>query len=79
MSEADVSHELAAFIRERNELRKRYDHQWVVFAREQFQRAFNDYEGAARYAIQNFGAGPFLVRNLDDHDEQVPLIFVDDE
>jgi hypothetical protein len=78
-AEIDLSTEIAAFLRDRQQLRETYDSQWVVFASGQFQRAFPDYEHAARFAIERFRGRGFLVRNLDADEEHVPLIFTDPE
>lgn len=74
MSELDLSKEVEAFLRERTTLQKQHASQWVVFAEERYRGAFDNYEGAVRFAIERFGGGPFLVRNVDAEDEFVPLI-----
>jgi hypothetical protein len=79
MADVDVTPEVSAFLRARAELQKTHAHQWVVFSGEQFRDAFDSYESAARYAISNFTGSAFLVRNLDDEEEYVPLIFAEVE
>ncbi len=79
MSDRDITAEVEAFLRERASLQVTHAHQWVVFADRRFQGAFDRYEGAARFAVTNFGDAPFLVRNVDDHEEHVPLIFADSD
>lgn len=77
MMEQDLTQEIAAFLRERATLRAQYASQWIVFAGEQFQGAFDNYERAVRFAMERFRGAPFLVRNVDAEDEQVPLIFAE--
>jgi len=77
MLERDLTPEVEAFLRQRAALRARYAAQWVVFSGEEFRGAFSEYEGAARFAIEHFADSPFLVRNVDAEDEQVPLIFAE--
>jgi hypothetical protein len=79
MADLDLKSEVAAFLRARASLRAEHKAPWVVFAAEQFQAAFDEYEGAARFAFERFPNVPSLVRHLDDDDEYVPLIFADDE
>ncbi len=77
MSEAELTEEVAAFLRERTALKAKYNSQWVIFSGAKFLAAFENYEKAARYAFENLRDSTFLVRNLDAADEQVPLIFAD--
>lgn len=77
MADQDITGEIEAFLRERAKLQAEHAHQWVVFATRKFQGAFDEYEGAARFAVTKFGDAPFLVRNVDDYEEHVPLIFAD--
>lgn len=79
MAELDVTPEVAAFLKTRAELQKTHAHKWVVFSGQQFREAFSDYESAARYAITHFTDTAFLVRNLDEEEEYVPLIFAEVE
>lgn len=79
MADRDLTAEVEAFLRERAALQAKHAHQWVVFAARKFQGAFDQYEGAARFAVANFGDAPFLVRNVDDYEEHVPLIFADSD
>jgi hypothetical protein len=72
-----LTQEIAAFLRERSTLKETHVAPWVVFAEEKFQGAFDGYEAAVRFAIEKFRDAPFLVRNIDAEDEQVPLIFAD--
>lgn len=77
MADKEVTQEIVAFLRERSALRVKYRDHWVVFSGESFQGAFDRYEAAARFAIEQFKGKPFLVRNLEAEDEQVPLIFAE--
>lgn len=79
MLEMDLSKDVEAFLRERAVLRRQHPSQWVVFAEERYRGAFDNYEGAVRFAIERFGGGPFLVRNVDAEDEFVPLILAEAE
>lgn len=69
-----LTYELEAYLRERSRLRMELKERWVVFAHRTFQCAFDDYEPAARFAVERFSGLSFLVRHLDINDEQVPLL-----
>ena len=79
MSEVDLSKEIEAFLRQRAALQREHASQWVVFADERYQGAFDQYESAVRFAIERFGNAPFLVRNVDAENEFVPLILAEAE
>jgi hypothetical protein len=79
MSEVDLSKEIEAFLRQRAVLQREHASQWVVFADERYQGAFDQYEGAVRFAIERFRDTPFLVRNVDAENESVPLILAEAE
>jgi hypothetical protein len=77
MTDMALTNEIAAFLRDRATLKAQQAAPWVVFADEKFQGAFDGYEAAVRFAIERFKDAPFLVRNVDAEDEQVPLIFAE--
>ena len=59
-----LSNDIAAFERMRTELEARHDKQWVVFRNGQFHAAFPDFDAAATAAVEQFGAGPYLIRQV---------------
>lgn len=56
--------DIAAFERMRSELEAQHDKQWVVFHKGQFQGAFPEFDDAASAAVEQFGSGPYLIRQV---------------
>lgn len=56
--------DIAAFERMRAELEAKHGKQWAVFHKGEFQAVFPDFNDAAEAAVDSFGAGPYLIRQL---------------
>jgi hypothetical protein len=56
--------DIAAFDKMRAELEVRHDKEWVVFFHGEFVGAFPDFEDAALTAVERFGSGPYLIRQV---------------
>jgi hypothetical protein len=76
MQELDIHDEIAAFMRDKPKLSIDDSSPWVVFAKGQFQERFSSFEAAYTYAVQNFDAGKFLIRDLNQEKPFIPLMFV---
>lgn len=61
---AVLQEDIAAFDRMRTDLETNHFKQWVVFHKGQFVGAFADFEAAATSAVEEFGAGPYLIREV---------------
>ena len=61
---APLSKEIAAYDRMRNELEMDYFGKWVVLHDEELVGTYEECEDAANTAIQRFGRGPYLIRQV---------------
>jgi hypothetical protein len=56
--------DIAAYDRARPELEAQHPGEWAVFHSGHFIGVFSDFEGAASEAVERFGAGPYLIRQV---------------
>lgn len=59
-----LSDDIAAFERMRASLEDAHGKAWVVFHNGEFQGVFADFEAAATLAVDRFGSGACLIRQL---------------
>ncbi len=59
-----LGEDIAAFDGMRSELERSHDRQWVLFHQGEFQGGFSDFEDAATIAVERFGSGPYLIRQV---------------
>ncbi len=59
-----LGEDIAAFERMRTELEASHDKAWAVFHGGQFHAVFPDFDSAATDAVEQFGAGPYLIRQI---------------
>ena len=64
--------DIAAFDRMRDELETKHFNEWVVFHQGAFIDAFTDFESAAEAAVDKFGTGPYLIRQVGAPPVQLP-------
>lgn len=69
---ASLKEDIAAFDRMKAELEASHFHEWVVFHCGQFVDVFSDFEAAATLAVDRFGAGPYLIRQVGAGPVQLP-------
>jgi hypothetical protein len=69
---ASLREDIAAFDRMRAELEVSNFHDWAVFHQGKFIAAFPDFEGAATMAVDRFGNGPYLIRQVGAGPVQLP-------
>ncbi len=67
-----LQEDIAAFDRMRAELEVSHFHEWAVFYRGQFIEIFPDFEAAATMAVDRFGDGPYLIRQIGAGPIQLP-------
>ena len=64
--------EIAAFERMQNELEQHYKGKYVVFRGDEFVGAFDTFDTAAREAVNRFGRGPYLIRQVGASPPSMP-------
>lgn len=69
---ASLKDDIAAFDRMKAELEASHFHDWVVFHAGEFIDAFSDFEAAATMAVDRFGNGPYLIRQVGAGPVQLP-------
>lgn len=61
---ADLTKEIEAYEQMREELETSYMGKWVVIHDQRRAGIYDSFEAAARDAVQKFGAGPYLIRQV---------------
>lgn len=56
--------DIAAYDKARLELEAKHRGKWAVFHSGQFIGVFSDFEDAATEAVERFGVGPYLIRQV---------------
>ncbi len=69
---AKLSEEIAAYERRRGELEMDYLGKWVVFHDEELVGTYETFEAAAESAVERFGRGPYLIRQVGAPPLQLP-------
>ncbi|WP_425999520.1 hypothetical protein [Caulobacter sp. DWR1-3-2b1] len=69
---ASLREDIAAFGQMKAELEASHFHEWVVFHCGRFIDAFSDFEAAATLAVDRFGNGPYLIRQVGAGPVQLP-------
>jgi hypothetical protein len=69
---ASLREDIAAFDRMKAELEVSHFHEWAVFHEGKFVDAFSDFEAAATMAVDRFGDGPYLIRQVGAGSVQLP-------
>jgi hypothetical protein len=64
--------DIAAFDRMRSELEAKHRNEWVLFHQGRFVGAYADFESAAASAVDQFDAGPYLIRQVGAPPIQLP-------
>ncbi len=59
-----LSSQIAAYDEMRNRLETDYFGKWVVFHNMELIDTYNSFEDAAEEAVQKFGRGPYLIRQV---------------
>ena len=60
----ELSKQICAYDRMRDLLETDYFGKWVVFYNEQLVGTYEKFEDAADTAVQKFGRGPYLIRQI---------------
>lgn len=59
-----LQEEIEAFENMKDELLRHHNGKFVVFKRKELIGAFDTFDNAAREAVQRFGNGPYLIRQV---------------
>ena len=59
-----LTKEISAYERMRDELEVNYLGKWALVHDEILVRKFDSFEDAADHAVENFGRGPYLIREI---------------
>jgi hypothetical protein len=60
----DIDREIAAYEIMRSELENQHMGKWVLVSGENLIDVFSSFDEAARDAVQKFGRGPYLIRQV---------------
>ena len=77
MPDADFTAEIRAFLNQRPSLLAKFGASWVVFVGEKFVGNFPTYAKAAEYALANYQAKQFLIRNTNAGEPDIPMLFAE--
>ena len=61
---AEITQEIAAFTKMKDDLEKKHMGKWVIIHDGKLEGTFEAFEGAAEKAVEKFGAGPYLIRQV---------------
>ena len=70
---ATLKANIAAYEVMREELEANYLGKWVLFYGEQFIGAYRDFQDAAQEAVDRFGEGPYLIREVRTTPYHIPI------
>lgn len=73
---ATLDIELAAYRSQLFDLESQFFGKWVVFHGEERVGIFEAFEAAANEAVQRFGRGPYLIRNIGAPPVSLPVCVV---
>ncbi len=73
MQPATLESNIAAFEVQRGQLQCDHLGKWVVFYDEQLIGIFEDLEDAAQAALERFGRGPYLIRQITNAPARLPV------
>lgn len=76
MQPATLESNIAAFEAQRGELQCDHLGKWVVFYNEQLIGVYEDLEDAAQAALEKFGRGPYLIRQITNAPARLPISVV---
>ncbi|MGA2340000.1 MAG: hypothetical protein ABSF75_08895 [Terracidiphilus sp.] len=60
----DIDREIAAYETMRSDLENQHMGEWVIVSGEKLIGVFSSFDEAARDAVQKFGRGPYLIRQV---------------
>jgi hypothetical protein len=73
---ADIIQELAAFEEKRAELEAKYMGKWVLIYNCELIGVYDSVETAAKVAVERFGRGPYLIRQVGASPVTLPASYM---
>ena len=73
MQPATLESNIAAFEAQRGKLECEHLGKWVVFYNEELIGIYADLEDAAQAALDRFGRGPYLIRQITNTPTRLPI------
>ena len=67
-----IAEEIAAYEKMRDDLEANHLNEWVVIYKGEFIGTYPDFQEAAAEAIERFGRGPYLIRQVGVEDVMRP-------
>jgi hypothetical protein len=64
--------EIAAFNAQRDDLERKQNGKWVVFHDATIAGVFDSFSDAAKDAVEKFGRGPYLIRQVGASESAIP-------
>ena len=61
---AEIKSDILAYSKLQAQMEEKYMGKWVLFHNEAFIAVFDSFENAAKEAINRFGRGPYLIRQV---------------
>ncbi|MEJ0061976.1 MAG: hypothetical protein WDO70_01905 [Alphaproteobacteria bacterium] len=75
-SDRSLDREIDAYNAMKEDLQKSSLRKWVVFHNRQLQGTYGDFDSAAYAAVEKFGRGPYLIRQVGEEDMVLPASVV---
>jgi len=68
----DLSRETALYEQRKSEFEKEHNLEWVVIHEDEVVGFYDDFQEAARVAVERFGRGPYLIRQIGISRQPLP-------
>ena len=72
MSTNDLTQETALYERRKAEFEQEHRWEWVVIHGEEVVGFYDDFQDAAQIAVERFGRGPYLIRQIGIPKQSLP-------
>ena len=72
MSENELSREFALYERHQVEFEEEHHWEWVVIHGEEVVGFYKDFQDAAQIAVERYGRGPYLIRQIGVPKQSLP-------
>lgn len=73
MNANDLSREISLYQRRKAEFEKEHHWEWVVIHEEEVVGFYDDFQDAAQIAVERFGRGPYLIRQIGIPKRSLPI------
>jgi hypothetical protein len=73
---ATLEADIAAYEAQKAELEAKYNGKWVIFYQAKFVGSYPDFNTAAKVAVERFGRGPYLIRQVGAPQMSLPASIV---